>query len=305
MEKRLIKIEEYYEGQRVDSVLAELFPDLTRSRIQNLIGQARVFVHGRPLTSKSYKVKADDEISLEIDEPVLLEAKAEDLPLRIIYEDDSILVLDKARGMVVHPGPGNLTGTLVNGLLYHCKDNLSSINGVIRPGIVHRLDKDTGGVMVVAKNDESHRSLASQFEERKVTRLYEALVHNNFIEDQGRIDQAIGRDPNNRLRMKVDPKKGRQAITNYKVLERFGRMTHIEASLETGRTHQIRVHMAFVKHPIVGDPLYGPKNDPYQSYGQYLHARTLAFIHPKSGARVEFHSPLPEAFKKISHAVTL
>lgn len=299
MEKRLIKIEELNAGERIDVVLAELFLDLTRSRIQNLILEGRVSVQGSLIKSKSYKVKADDEISLQVDAPVLLEAKAEDIPLKILYEDDSLLVVDKERGMVVHPGPGNYTGTIVNGLLYHCQGKLSSINGIIRPGIVHRLDKDTGGVMVVAKDDESHKSLAGQFEQRTVTRLYKAIVHNNFTEDEGTVNQAIGRDPNNRLRMKVDLKKGREAITHYKVIERFGRLTYIEAGLETGRTHQIRVHMAYIKHPIIGDRLYGPKNDPYQKQGQYLHAVTLGFIHPKSGEKVEFHSPLPEDFESL------
>ena len=297
MEKRLVKIEEINVSERLDVVLAELFPDLSRSRIQNLIVEGKVSVQGKPIQSKSYKVKLDEEISLEIDQPVLLEAKAEDIPLKILYEDDSLLVVDKEKGVVVHPGPGNYSGTLVNGLLYHCQGKLSSINGVIRPGIVHRLDKDTGGVMVVAKDDESHKNLAGQFEERSVTRLYWAIVHNNFTEDEGTVNQPIGRDPNNRLRMKVDSKNGREAITHYKVIERFGRLTHIEAGLGTGRTHQIRVHMAYIKHPIIGDQLYGPKNDPYQNQSQYLHAVTLGFVHPKTGEKLEFSSPLPEDFE--------
>lgn len=296
MEKRLIKIEELQSGERIDIVLAEIFPDLTRSRIQKLIAEGRVFVGENPLQSKNYRVKEEEEFIIEIDEPVLLEAKAENLPLKILYEDESLLVLDKEKGMVVHPGAGNPTGTLVNGLLYHCRGKLSSINGVIRPGIVHRLDKDTSGVLVVAKDDETHRNLAAQFEGRTVTRIYGAIVHNNFQEDEGKIDQPIGRDPANRLRMKVDVKRGREAITHYRVVERFGRFTLIEASLETGRTHQIRVHMAHIKHPVIGDPLYGPKKDDHQDYGQYLHAQTLGFIHPKSQKPVEFHSPLPENF---------
>lgn len=299
MDKRLIRIEEFQAGERIDLVLAELFPDLSRSRIQKLMAEGKVMLAGAPVNAKSYRVKEEDEISLEIDEPVLLEARAEDLPLKIIYEDERLIVVDKEEGMVVHPGPGNSSGTLVNGLLYHCRGNLSSINGIIRPGIVHRLDKDTSGLLVAAKDDEVHRNLAAQFERRTVERIYRAVVHNSFQEDDGLINEPIGRDPNNRLKMKVDLKKGREAITLYRVLERFGRQTYVEAELKTGRTHQIRVHMAYIKHPILGDSIYGPKKDKDREDRLFLHAYKLGFIHPKTGRPMEFTSSLPYDFEKV------
>ncbi len=299
MDKRLIRIEEFQAGERIDLVLAELFPDLSRSRIQKLMAEGKVMLAGAPVNAKSYRVKEEDEISLEIDEPVLLEARAEDLPLKIIYEDERLIVVDKEEGMVVHPGPGNSSGTLVNGLLYHCRGNLSSINGIIRPGIVHRLDKDTSGLLVAAKDDEVHRNLAAQFERRTVERIYRAVVHNSFQEDDGLVNKPIGRDPNNRLKMKVDLKKGREAITLYRVLERFGRQTYVEAELKTGRTHQIRVHMAYIKHPILGDSIYGPKKDKDREDRLFLHAYKLGFIHPETGRPMEFTSSLPYDFEKV------
>lgn len=294
-----IKIEEQDAEERMDIVLPELLENTSRSSIQKLIEKGNVLVNGVPVTSKKYKLKEGDLVEVRIEDPTPLQAEPENIPLSIIYEDADLLVVNKPKGMVVHPAAGNWTGTLVNGILYHCQGRLSSINGVIRPGIVHRIDKDTSGLLVVAKNDNSHQKLAEQFAAHTITRAYRAIVHNNFTEDEGVIDAPIGRDPQNRLRMAVTERNGKQAITHYKVLERFGRFTYIEATLETGRTHQIRVHMAHINHPLLGDELYGPKKSPVKTNGQVLHAKTLGFLHPSSGEYIEFDSPLPENFCEI------
>ncbi len=294
-----IKIEEQDAEERMDIVLPELLENTSRSSIQKLIEKGNVLVNGVPVTSKKYKLKEGDLVEVRIEDPTPLQAEPENIPLSIIYEDADLLVVNKPKGMVVHPAAGNWTGTLVNGILYHCQGRLSSINGVIRPGIVHRIDKDTSGLLVVAKNDNSHQKLAEQFAAHTITRAYRAIVHNNFTEDEGVIDAPIGRDPKNRLRMAVTERNGKQAITHYKVLERFGRFTYIEATLETGRTHQIRVHMAHINHPLLGDELYGPKKSPVKTNGQVLHAKTLGFLHPSSGEYIEFDSPLPEDFCEI------
>lgn len=294
-----IKIEEQDAEERMDIVLPELLENTSRSSIQKLIEKGNVLVNGVPVTSKKYKLKEGDLVEVRIEDPTPLQAEPENIPLSIIYEDADLLVVNKPKGMVVHPAAGNWTGTLVNGILYHCQGRLSSINGVIRPGIVHRIDKDTSGLLVVAKNDNSHQKLAEQFAAHTITRAYRAIVHNNFTEDEGVIDAPIGRDPKNRLRMAVTERNGKQAITHYKVLERFGRFTYIEATLETGRTHQIRVHMAHINHPLLGDELYGPKKSPVKTNGQVLHAKTLGFPHPSSGEYIEFDSPLPEDFCEI------
>ncbi len=283
----------------MDIVLPELLENTSRSSIQKLIEKGNVCVNGTPVTSKKYKLKEGDLVEVRIEEPIPLQAEPENIPLEIVYEDADLLVVNKPKGMVVHPAAGNWTGTLVNGILYHCQDRLSSINGVIRPGIVHRIDKDTSGLLVVAKNDISHQALAEQFAAHTITRAYRAIVYNNFTEDQGVVNAPIGRDPRNRLRMTVTQKKGKQATTYYKVLERFGRFTYIEATLKTGRTHQIRVHMAHINHPLLGDELYGPKKSPVRTEGQVLHAKTLGFQHPSSGKYVEFDSPLPEGFSQV------
>lgn len=293
-----IKIEEQDAGERMDIVLPELLENISRSSIQKLIEKGNVCVNGIPVTSKKYKLKEGDLVEVRIEEPTPLQAEPENIPLEIVYEDADLLVVNKPKGMVVHPAAGNWTGTLVNGILYHCQDRLSSINGVIRPGIVHRIDKDTSGLLVVAKNDISHQALAEQFAAHTITRAYRAIVYNNFAEDQGVVNAPIGRDPRNRLRMTVIERKGKQATTYYKVLERFGRFTYIEATLKTGRTHQIRVHMAHINHPLLGDDLYGPKKSPVRTEGQVLHAKTLGFRHPSSGEYVEFDSPLPEDFSQ-------
>jgi len=244
-------------------------------------------------------VSKDDAVELQIPEPKALEAKAEDIPLQLVYEDDDLLVVNKPRGMVVHPAAGNESGTLVNAVMFHCKGRLSSINGVIRPGIVHRIDKDTSGLLVVAKNDMAHESLSQQLAAHSITRKYEALVFNNFIQDEGTVDAPIGRDPSNRLRQAVTDINSKRAVTHFKVLERFGKFTLIEAKLETGRTHQIRVHMAYIKHPLVGDKVYGPKKQPFNAEGQLLHAKTLGFVHPRTGEYMEFESSRPEIFDNI------
>ena len=293
-----IKIEEQDAGERMDIVLPELLENISRSSIQKLIEKGNVCVNGIPVTSKKYKLKEGDLVEVRIEEPTPLQAEPENIPLEIVYEDADLLVVNKPKGMVVHPAAGNWTGTLVNGILYHCQDRLSSINGVIRPGIVHRIDKDTSGLLVVAKNDISHQALAEQFAAHTITRAYRAIVYNNFAEDQGVVNAPIGRDPRNRLRMTVIERKGKQATTYYKVLERLGRFTYIEATLKTGRTHQIRVHMAHINHPLLGDDLYGPKKSPVRTEGQVLHAKTLGFRHPSSGEYVEFDSPLPEDFSQ-------
>ena len=246
-------IDEENHGARVDSALSLQLPEISRSFIQKLIESGAVRVNGQLCTSKKHKVSKDDAVELQIPEPKALEAKAEDIPLQLVYEDDDLLVVNKPRGMVVHPAAGNESGTLVNAVMFHCKGRLSSINGVIRPGIVHRIDKDTSGLLVVAKNDMAHESLSQQLAAHSITRKYEALVFNNFIQDEGTVDAPIGRDPSNRLRQAVTDINSKRAVTHFKVLERFGKFTLIEAKLETGRTHQIRVHMAYIKHPLVGD----------------------------------------------------
>lgn len=289
-------IEKNYESTRVDSVLSLLLPDSSRNYLTKLIEQGNLKVNGKTETSKKYKVKEGDELELSIPEPEKLEVLAENIPLDIVYEDDDLLVVNKPKGMVVHPAPGNYTGTLVNAVMYHCGDRLSSINGVIRPGIVHRIDKDTSGLLVIAKNNRSHESLSAQLREHSITRRYLALVYDNIVNDNGTVDAPIGRDPRNRLRKKVNGEAPRRAVTHYKVLERYGRYTLMEMRLETGRTHQIRVHMAYIKHPLVGDLLYGPAKQPSFLKGQMLHAAVLGFIHPSTGEYMEFRAELPKEF---------
>ncbi len=298
MTKIPIQIEERDAEERMDIVLPELLENTSRNSIQKLIEKGKVSVNGVPVTSKKYKLKEGDLVEVLIEDPTPLKTEPENIPLSIVYEDEDLLVVNKPKGMVVHPAAGNWTGTLVNGILYHCQDRLSSINGVIRPGIVHRIDKDTSGLLVVAKNDKSHQALAEQFAAHSITRAYRAIVYNNFVEDEGVVDAPIGRDPKNRLRMAVTERNGKQAITHYRVLERFGRFTYIEATLKTGRTHQIRVHMAHINHPLLGDELYGPKKSPVKTEGQVLHAKTLGFQHPSSGEYMEFDSPLPRDFSQ-------
>lgn len=294
-------IEKQHEGTRIDSVLSLLLPDASRSYLVKLIEQGELKVNDEVNTSKKYKVKEGDRIYINIPEPEVLQVEAEDIPIDIVYEDDDLMVVNKPRGMVVHPAQGNYTGTLVNAIMYHCGDRLSSINGVIRPGIVHRIDKDTSGLLMIAKNDKAHESLSAQLKVHSITRRYIALVYDNIVIDDGTVNVPIGRDPANRLKKKAFGEASRDAVTHYHVLERFGKYTLIECRLETGRTHQIRVHMSYIKHPIVGDPLYGPARQPSFLNGQLLHAAVLGFEHPSTGEYMEFRADLPQDFRDALH----
>ena len=294
--KQDLIIEKIHEGTRIDSVLSLLLEGTSRNYISKIIEQGGLKVNGREELSKKYKVKEGDSIELEIPEPEVLSIEAEDIPLDIVYEDDDLMVVNKPRGMVVHPAVGNYTGTLVNAIMYHAGDRLSSINGVVRPGIVHRIDKDTSGLLVIAINNKAHESLSAQLKEHSINRRYIALVYDNIVNDNLTIDAPIGRDPRNRLRKKVNGEGERTAVTHVKVLERYGKYTLCEMKLETGRTHQIRVHMAYIKHPLVGDPLYGPAKQPSFLGGQMLHAKILGFVHPTTGEYMKFEAELPEYF---------
>ncbi|MFZ5639634.1 MAG: RluA family pseudouridine synthase [Bacillota bacterium] len=296
-ERHEIMAGEGQRGMRLDVFLAAELPELTRSYIQKLVDDGHITVNGRG-GKASYKVQPGDEIVVEVPEPEGLELTPENIPLEIIYEDSDVIVVNKPQGMVVHPAAGNYTGTLVNALLAHCND-LSGINGVMRPGIVHRLDKDTSGVIMAAKNDEAHLSLAGQIKDRTVVRKYMALVHGNITEPAGVVDAPIGRDPRERKRMAVVTANSKPAVTRYRVLERFNGYTLVECRLETGRTHQIRVHMAYIGHPVVGDPVYGPRKSPFALQGQALHAAVLGFHHPRTGEYLEFSAPLPEYMNEL------
>jgi len=298
-----IIINEEMNGTRLDLVLSAALEEFSRSFIQKLLEGGSVSVNGKVCKEKKYKAHTGDCVEMEIPQPEKLEVEAENIPLDIVYEDADVLVVNKPAGMVVHPAPGNYTGTLVNALMYHCGEELSSINGVIRPGIVHRIDKDTSGLLMVAKNDRAHNSLSQQLSEHSITRRYRAIVYSNIREDEGTVDQPIGRDPKNRLRNAVTDMNSRNAVTHYRVLERFGQFSLIEAVLETGRTHQIRVHMAYLKHPLLGDELYGPvKSKAGAKLGakrQMLHAGILGFVHPTTGEYMEFESQLPDDFQAV------
>ncbi len=289
-------IEEENVGKRLDLFISENDVDMSRSFVQGIIEKQQVKVNGQ-IRKSNYKLKVGDRVQVELAEPVELQVEAEDIPLDIIYEDSDVIVINKPQDMVVHPAPGNYTGTLVNGLLHHCKD-LSGINGVIRPGIVHRIDKDTSGVLVVAKNDKSHNSLAMQLKDHSMKRAYYAIVEGIVKEEEGTVRTNIGRHPIERIKMAV-VKDGKEAITNYKVLERFKSNTLVECRLETGRTHQIRVHMAHLHHPLIGDQVYGYKKQKFKLQGQALHAKNLGFIHPTTGEYMEFDSQLPKYFQDI------
>ena len=291
-------IEDEMQGTRLDMVLSLVIEEASRNHLQKLIEAGEVTVNNTVNDSKKYKVKTGDVIKVAIPEPVSLDVNPEDIPIEIIYEDEDLLVVNKPKGMVVHPAAGNYTGTLVNAILFHCK-SLSSINGVIRPGIVHRIDKDTSGLLMIAKNDMAHRSLAEQLACHSITRAYRAVVYNNLKEDEGTVNAPVGRDPKNRLKMAVTRLNCKEAVTHYKVLQRFGAFTYIEARLETGRTHQIRVHMAYINHPLLGDAVYGPKKKALGIESQMLHAKLLGFHHPKTGKYMEFDSELPKEFANI------
>lgn len=295
---RTIIVEDDQIGERIDTVIALTIDSLTRSAVQKLISDGNVLVNDAPVV-KNYKAKSGDIVKVTIPVPVLLNVEPQDIPLDIVYEDDDLLVVNKPKGMVVHPAPGNLDGTLVNALMFHCGDSLSGINGVIRPGIVHRIDKDTSGLLIVAKNDFAHLNLAEQIKEHSFTRKYKAVVHGNIKDDEGTIDAPLGRSPKDRKKMAVTDKNSRNAVTHFTVLERFGSYTFVECKLETGRTHQIRVHMAYKGHPVAGDTVYGPKNTPKELLGQCLHAGLIGFIHPRTGEYLEFEAPLPEYFENF------
>ena len=296
MEKLFFTIEKG--GERIDKYLSEQLEDMTRSHIQKLIKENMVRVNGMTVKS-NFKLSASDQIEVEIPELKEPDILPETIPLDILYEDQDILVVNKPKGMVVHPAPGHYTGTLVNAIMYHCKDNLSGINGVMRPGIVHRIDMDTTGSLLICKNDRAHQALAEQLKEHSITRKYHAIVHGRLKEDEGTIDKPIGRHPIDRKKMSVHCTNGREAVTHYRVLKRFQQFTYIECQLETGRTHQIRVHMSSIGHPILGDQVYGPAKCPYKLQGQTLHAKVLGITHPTTGEYMEFDAPLPDYFQGL------
>lgn len=296
-EKRRFEVEEPG-GLRIDRYLSEQLPEISRSYLQKVIRDGGVLVSGSPIKA-NYKVNIGDVIELLLPPAVEPEIQPEDLPLSILYEDSDVIFVNKPKGMVVHPSAGHTSGTLVNGLLYHCQGELSGINGVMRPGIVHRIDKDTTGVLVVCKNDWAHNRVAEQLKEHSITRRYRAIVWGSLKEDVGTVDAPVGRHPVDRKRMAVVSKGGKHAVTHYRVLERFERFTYIECELETGRTHQIRVHMAGIGHPLLGDEVYGRGRSPYSLQGQALHAMVLGIRHPSTGEYLEVEAPLPEYFIEL------
>lgn len=295
IKKFLVSEEE--EGDRLDVYLSNQLGDMSRSYVQKIIKDQKVKINSKVEKSK-YLVKKSDEVEVEIPAPKVLEVIPQDIPIDIVYEDKDFLIVNKKQGMVVHPAPGNYENTLVNAVLYHCEDKLSSINGIIRPGIVHRIDKDTSGLLMIAKNNNSHNFLAEQLKDHSITREYEFICHGVVKEDKITVDKPIGRNPKDRLKMAV-VKDGKRAVTHFEVIERFENFTHVRATLETGRTHQIRVHSLYINHPLLGDPLYGPKNSKFKLDGQTLHARKLGFIHPTTKEYVEFNSELPDYFQDI------
>lgn len=288
-----------YINTRIDKFLTDELPDFSRAYIQKMIEDKLVIVGNKPIKS-NYKLRFNDEIVITVPEPEILEIKPENIPLNVVYEDNDIIIIDKPKKMVVHPAPGHTSGTLVNALMYHCKDSLSSINGVMRPGIVHRIDMDTTGLIVACKNDAAHRAMSDKFKIHDITRVYTAIVYNQFNETEGTIDKPIARHKTERKKMAIDTLNGRHAVTHYKVIRNLNKnFSLIECELETGRTHQIRVHMASINHPLLGDEVYGPKNKPFNTEGQVLHAGVLGFNHPITGEYLEFKSELPEYFKNI------
>lgn len=288
-------------GKRLDIFLMEKNPDFSRSRLQALIAEGMIFLKGKKVKS-NYRVKKGDQIFMEVPPPRKVTVEPENIPLPILYQDQDIVVVNKPVGMVVHPAAGHYQGTLVNALLFHCRD-LSGVGGELRPGIVHRLDKDTSGILVAAKNDSAHHSLAHQLKKRSVKREYQALVHGRIKENRATVDAPIGRHHKDRKKMAVTKGRTREAVTHFEVLERFDRYTYLRLKLETGRTHQIRVHMAYIGYPLLGDVQYGPLKNEFNQAGQALHAGTLGFIHPRSGNYMEFFAPLPEHFKRILSAL--
>lgn len=286
------------EGERLDKYLALIYENQSRSFFQKLIKENLVLVNEK-VQKANYRVSAEDSVSVTIPKAQEIEILPENIPLDILYEDDDVLVVNKPKGMVVHPSAGHYSGTLVNAVMYHCRDSLSGINGAIRPGIVHRIDMDTTGALIVCKNDNAHVKIAEQIKEHSVTRRYRGIVNGVVKQDSGTIEGAIGRHPVERKKMAINEKNGKPAITHYRVLERFSNHTYMEFELETGRTHQIRVHMASVGHPLLGDILYGSGKNPYHLQGQTLHAMVIGFVHPSNGTYIEVEAPLPEYFQKL------
>lgn len=291
-------VDETEQGIRIDKYIVLQLPEVSRSYIQKLLKDGKVFVNDKNVKA-NYKTVKGDCICFDIPDSVEPTIKAENIPLSVLYEDHDLLVVDKPKGMVVHPAAGHYTGTLVNAVLYHCRDSLSGINGVLRPGIVHRIDMNTTGSLVICKNDFSHAAIAEQLKEHSITRKYRAIVHGVFKDDTGTVNLPIGRNPNERKKMAVNEKNGKEAITHFRVLQRFEKFTYIECELETGRTHQIRVHMASIHHPLLGDDVYGPKKSPFVLEGQTLHAMVIGFKHPRKGEYLEFTAPLPEYFQEL------
>ena len=296
MSELLIEVPQEFHGERIDKFLSVLVPDCSRNSIQKLIEQGNVTINGASV-NKKYKVNTDDEILVVTGELKPLDAEPENIPLDIVYEDDDLLVVNKPRGMVVHPAPGNYTGTLVNALLYHCKDSLSGINGVLRPGIVHRIDKDTSGLLIVAKNDKAHIGLAEQIKEHSFTREYNAVICGHLKDQDGTVNAPIGRNPKDRKKMCVTMQNSKNAVTHYSVIEEYNGYSHICLKLETGRTHQIRVHMSHLGHPVAGDLVYGHDKKSADLNGQCLHAIKIGFVHPIKNEYMEFSSDLPDYFK--------
>jgi 23S rRNA pseudouridine1911/1915/1917 synthase len=305
MKTEEFEVETTQEGERLDKYLSLIYPDISRSFFQKRIKENDILVNQTPQKAK-YRMKTEDIVTVTIPDAAPTAIVPEDIPLDILYEDDDILVVNKPKGMVVHPSAGHYTGTLVNAIMFHCKDSLSGINGEIRPGIVHRIDMDTTGSLIVCKNDESHVAIAQQIKDHTVNRIYEGIVYGILPDDSGTIEGAIGRNPNDRKKMAINEKNGKPAITHYKVLERYRNYTYVQFKLETGRTHQIRVHMASIGHPLLGDTLYSSRKCPFPNLiGQTLHAKTIGFIHPRTHAYMEFSAPLPEYFIQLINKLKL
>lgn len=298
MEKHCFTADIEHEDQRIDRYLTEMLPEQSRSFFQKLIRDGFVMVN-HIIVKVNYRLKTGDVIEIDIPDAVPTEIVPENIPLDILYEDDDLLIVNKPKGMVVHPAVGHSTGTLVNAIMYHCQGNLSGINGEIRPGIVHRIDKDTTGSLIICKNDEAHRNIAEQIKEHSVTRRYVGVVAGTFSEESGMVEGAIGRHPNDRKRMTINEKNGKPAVTHYRVLQTLKGASFMEFELETGRTHQIRVHMASISHPLLGDTVYGNSKNPYKLQGQALHARTIGFIHPTTGEYIEVSAPIPEYMTEL------
>ena len=293
-----VKIEAPESGLRLDSLLAASLPDMSRSGVQKLLDSGLVTLNGKPV-KKNHKTVRGQSFSVEVPEPETIEVEAQDIPLDVVFEDSDVIVVNKARGMVVHPAPGHPDNTLVNALMHHCGDSLSGINGEIRPGIVHRIDKDTSGLLIAAKNDRAHRCLAAQLKDHTLARTYEAVVCGRVKNGSGTVDAPIGRHPTDRKRQSVNAKVSRDAVTHYEVIARYNGYTHVRCMLETGRTHQIRVHMAYIGHPLLGDLVYGRKKPEKGLSGQCLHARELRFIHPTTGEAVHLKTDLPDYFTEV------